>query len=252
MKKYLLLALISFSLFSCATKKEIIYFQDIDALNSKSIEQPFEPIIETNDILYISIYSIDSKAIAPFVKGREDATATNTNANPSLDGYLVKKDGSIIFPVIGDIQVAGSTRAEVVDKINKALSLYIKDPVVDVRIMNFEITILGEVNQPGVFPIRDERVTLPEAIALAGDLTVDGKRENITIVREENGKRLIETIDLTSSDFFNSDFYYLKQNDVIYVQPSLKGVKKSGFIPDVPALLSLFTIVLSSIIIITR
>lgn len=240
------------SLFSCATKKEIIYFQDIQALNSKNIEQPFEPIIETNDILYISVSSMEPKAIAPFIKKREDASATNTNTNPGLDGYLVKKDGSIIFPVVGDIYVAGDTRAQVVEKVKKKLSEYIKDVVVDVRIMNFEITILGEVENPGVFPIRDERVTLPEAIALAGDLTADGKRENITVVREENGKRLVETIDLTRADFFNSDFYYLKQNDVIYVQPSLRGVKKSGFIPDVPALLSLFTIVLSSIIIITR
>jgi len=124
--------------------------------------------------------------------------------------------------------------------------------VVDVRILNFKITVLGEVNNPGVFEIQDERVTLPQAIGLAGDLNKDGKRENITVIREENGVQKVSRIDLTKTDLFSSPFYYLKQNDVVYVEPSLKGVKKAGFIPDVPALLSLFTVVLSTVIILTR
>lgn len=237
---------------SCSTKKEIIYFQDIETLNDKIIELPFDPVIESNDILYISITSPDARAIAPFVKDNREATGTNTNRNPGLDGYLVNRDGTIRFPYIGDIKVAGSSRSEVVTMIKNELSTLVKDVVVDVRIMNFDITILGEVASPGIYTIADERVTLTEALALAGDLTSDGNRNAISIVREENGKRLVKNIDITKTDFFNSEFYYLKQNDLIYVEPSLKGVKKSGFIPSVPALLSLFSVILSTVIIITR
>jgi polysaccharide export outer membrane protein len=118
--------------------------------------------------------------------------------------------------------------------------------------MNFNITVLGEVKTPGVYNIKDERVTLPEALALAGDFTLDGRRKDVLIIREEDGKRKVERIDFTSSDLFTSPFYFLKQNDVVYVEPSLKGVKKSGFIPDIPALLSLVTVILSTVILLTR
>ena len=148
--------------------------------------------------------------------------------------------------------VAGKTRGQVKAQLKAELSEYIKDVVVDVRIMNFKITVIGEVNIPGVYTIADERVTLPQALGLAGDLSQDGKRENIMVIREVDGKQQVARVDLTKTDFFSSPYYFLKQNDVVYVEPSLKGVKKSGFIPDIPAMLSLFTIVLSSIILLTR
>lgn len=251
MKKLVTIVLV-FSLFSCATKKQILYFQDAEKLNLQEIGQSFEPIIEANDILHISISSLNQEVVKPFLRNSESESGTATTANPGLQGYLVSADGNIRFNVIGDIAVSGKTRSEVVDLLREKLSEYIKDFVVDVRIMNFEITILGEVNAPGNYNIKDERVTLPEAIALAGDFTKDGKRKEILVIREEGGKRKVERIDFTNSDFFNNPFYFLKQNDVVYVEPSLKGVKKSGFIPDIPALLSLVTIVLSSVILLTR
>lgn len=235
---------------SCATKKEIIYFQDIDELDLKDISQTFEPIIEKNDILYISVSSMDEELVKPFQ--RTTQTENRTNINPELQGYLVGTDGLIRFPVLGGIEVAGKTRAEVENIIQTQLKQYVLDVVVDVRIMNFKITVLGEVNAPGVYRISDERVTLPQALGLAGDLSEDGKRDQVVVIREENGKQRVTRIDLTGSEVFSSPFYFLKQNDVVYVEPSLKGVKKSGFIPDIPALLSLFTIVLSSIVLLTR
>ena len=252
MKKIIILFVLTLSLFSCATKKQILYFQDIDDLNLREIEQSFEPIIEVNDILHISISSLNAEVVKPFLRNSESFSGTNTNANPGLQGYLVNSDGNIRFNVIGDILVVGKTRAEVVAVLKEKLSEYIKDFVVDVRIMNFNISVIGEVNTPGVYNIKDERVTLLEAIALAGDFTQDGNRNEVLIIREEDGKRMVKRIDFTNSEVFTSSFYFLKQNDVVYVEPSLKGVKKSGFIPDIPALLSLVTIVLSTVILLTR
>lgn len=251
MKNFFILFSLAILATSCATKKEIIYFQDAETLNDKLSEQSFEPIIENNDILYVAISSMDEAVLTPF-KRNTGLEGNVANSNAGLQGYLVNVDGSINFPVIGNIPVAGKTRGQVKEQLKAELSEYITDVVVDVRIMNFKITVIGEVNAPGVYTIDDERVTLPQALGLAGDLSEDGKRENIMVIREIDGKQQVAHVDLTKTDFFSSPYYFLKQNDVIYVEPSLKGVKKSGFIPDIPALLSLFTIVLSSVILLTR
>ncbi len=250
MKNILSLLITVLLISSCASKKDILYFQDSEVLDLAKINQDFDPIIETNDILHITISSINEEVLRPFLKGQQ--IQQGNNQNPGLDGYLVNVDGTISFPVIGDVNVAGHTRDYVEDLLKEKISIYVKDVVVDVRIMNFEVTVLGEVKQPGVYNIKDERVTLPEALALAGDLTEDGKRSTVTIIREQNGVRKVSKIDLTNTEFFNSEFYFLKQNDLVYVEPSNKGVKKSGFIPDIPALLSLFTVILTTVILLTN
>jgi len=240
-----------FLIASCASKKDIVYFQDSEILNQAEINQKFEPIIEANDILHITISSMNENVLAPFLKNKQ-LQQTNTNTNPGLDGYLVSKEGEITFSVIGKVKVSGLTRGEAEVKLKNILKEYVTDVVVDIRIMNFEITVMGEVKSPGLYTINDERVSLPEALAMAGDLTSDGKRQDITVIREIDGVRKVSNIDITSTEFFSSEFFFLKQNDIVYVEPSTKGVKKSGFIPDVPALLSLFTVVLSSVILITN
>jgi polysaccharide export outer membrane protein len=252
MKKYFVIVVAILSLFSCATKKQILYFQDIEELNLQDINQSFEPIIEANDILYISISSLNEELVKPFLRNLGVSPNNIATSNPGLQGYLVDSDGNIRFNVIGDISVGGKTRAEVITVLNEKLSEYIKDLVVDVRIINFNVTILGEVNAPGIYTIDDERVTLPEALALAGDFTLDGKRKDVLVIREEDGKRKVERIDFTKSDFFAGPFYFLKQNDIVYVEPSLKGVKKSGFISGTPVLFSLVSIILSTVILLTR
>lgn len=252
MRKKFLLIITFLCIISCATKKEIVYFQDSEELNLKVINQTFEPVIETNDILHIMISSIDDEVVKPFRRSIQNENNNFSNSNPGLQGYLVNTKGNIKFPILGTFSVAGKTRGQVEEDLKARLSEYITDVVVDVRIMNFKVTVLGEVNNPGVFTISDERVTLPEAIGLAGDFSEDGMRENVTIIREENGIRRVAKIDFTKTDLFSSPFYFLKQNDIVYVEPSNKGVKKSGFIPDIPALLSLFTIILSTVIIITN
>lgn len=251
--KYITLILLAvLTLASCATKKEIIYFQDAENLNESNIDKAFEPIIEANDILYISISSLDEESVAPFKRNPLSNPIQANNASPGLQGYLVDANGNIQFPVLGAVPASGKTRGDFQQELKSLLKDYVTDVVVDVRIMNFKITVLGEVNRPGVVRIEDERVTLPEAIGLAGDFTADGKRESVLIVREQDGKRTVTRVDFTKSDVFTSPYYFLKQNDVVYVEPSLRGVKKSGFIPDIPALLSLVTVVLSAVILLTR
>ncbi|MCB0467296.1 MAG: polysaccharide biosynthesis/export family protein, partial [Aequorivita sp.] len=231
--------------------KEILYFQDAENLNLEEIKTTFEPVIEPNDILYITVSSIDEEVVKPFKRtiGSEGSPVTN---NIQLQGYLVDSEGNIRFPVLGTLGVMGKTRGTVEQELKTKLSEYITDVVVDVRIINFKVTVIGEVKNPGVFRIQDERITLPEAIAQAGDFSEDGKRKDVTVIREEDGVRKVSKIDYTSSQLFSSPFYFLKQNDIVYVEPSLKGVRKSGFIPDVPALLSLVTVVLSTVILLTR
>ena len=194
---------------------------------------------------------MNEEVLAPFMR-KIGLEGNVSNSNAGLQGYLVNVNGSIRFPVIGDIAVSGKTRGEVEALLKAKLSEFITDVVVDVRIMNFKVTVIGAVNAPGVYSVPDERVTLPQAIGLAGDLSEDGKRDNVLVIREVDGKQQVSRIDLTKTDFFSSPYYFLKQNDVVYVEPSLKGVKKSGFIPDIPALLSLFTVVLTSVILLTR
>jgi len=252
MRNKILLFITFLYIISCATRKEIVYFQDSEKLNLKDINQSFEPVIETNDILHIMISSIDDEVVKPFRRSMQNENNNFSNSNPGLQGYLVNTKGNIKFPILGTFSVSGKTRGQVEEDLKARLSEYITDVVVDVRIMNFKVTVLGEVNNPGVFTISDERVTLPEVIGLAGDISEDGMRENVTIIREENGKRRVTKIDFTKTDLFSSPFYFLKQNDIVYVEPSNKGVKKSGFIPDIPALLSLFAVILSTVIIITN
>lgn len=251
MRNYLILLSIIFLLTSCSSKKEIVYFQDAETLGAKLNRQTFEPIIESNDILYISISSMNKEVLTPFVRST-GLEGNVSNSNTGLQGYLVNVEGNIRFPVIGDVAVAGKKRGQVETDLKSKLSEYITDVVVDVRIMNFKITVIGEVNKPGVYTIADERVTLLQALGLAGDLSVDGRRENVLVIREVDGNQQVSRIDLTNTDFFSSPYYFLKQNDVVYVEPSSKGVKKSGFIPDIPALLSLLTVVLSTVILLTR
>tara|TARA_R110002072_G_scaffold192257_1_gene349155 strand:- start:40915 stop:41664 length:750 start_codon:yes stop_codon:yes gene_type:complete len=249
MKKLILIIILASFLASCATKKEILYFQNAEQLNEQETAQYFEPKIEPNDILYISVSALEEKIIKPFQKVSGLPTDTR---DEQLQGYLVSPNGTIQYPGLGPVEVVGKTRVEVISSLTDMLSEYVKDVVVDVRIINFKITVLGEVAMPGVYTIKDERVTIPQAIGLAGDFTADGKRETVTIIREENGVQTVTKVDFTKTDFFSSPYYFLKQNDIIYVEPSLKGVKKSGFIPDVPALLSVATIILSAVILLTR
>jgi polysaccharide export outer membrane protein len=246
MKKIIFLLLIT-TIFSCTTKKDILYFQDIEKNKSEKITFNTSKI-QFNDILYIRVAAFDNDAAIPFNPPYQNTEETK------LTGYLVDYKGNITFPVLGEINVESKTIDEVEKIIKDSLikEKLLKDPTVSVRIVNKKITVLGEVSSPGVYEFSEENITLLQAIGKAGDLAIDGKRNNILIIREENGIRTNTTIDITKTDWFNSPYYYIKQNDVIYVTPNERKVKSAGFITGIRETLGLITGSLALILFLTK
>tara|TARA_R100001369_G_scaffold92471_1_gene137708 strand:- start:1877 stop:2641 length:765 start_codon:yes stop_codon:yes gene_type:complete len=253
--KYPIIILLLLFISSCATKKEVVYFQDIENANLALADSLYEhPKIQVNDILKIDLTALQEESTLPFKFDKALGMQTqNTQVSLlKLQGYLVAKDGSITYPQLGKIYVVDKTTQEVQELLTQQLSTYIKDPTVRVRLVNNKFTVLGEVKAPGTYTLDEEIITLPQALGMAGDLTINGKRENVLIIRQ--GEKAMETkhIDLTQSDWMHSKFYYLKPNDVVYVTPNNSKVRSAGLIGNVGTLLSLASILLSAAIVIFR
>lgn len=186
--------------------------------------------IQPDDVLRIKVYGPDETTAAPFnltpIASGDDFVSIESI---QLSGYLVDKSGSIDFPILGTLKLQGLTITEAKDLIMKRLLEHLKDPVVTLRLLNFKVTVSGEVQSPGSFFVINERITLPEALTLAGDLSNYANRNNVLLVREENGVRTSRRIDLQSPNLFQSEFFYLKQNDFVYVEP-IKA--KTGAVQD--------------------
>lgn len=205
---------------SCGSVKDIAYLQGDELFSRMEVVDTFEMKIMRNDILDIAVSCADPDLLQPF---RTQALGNNEGRNAGgIQGYLVDVDGTVNFPLLGKIMVIGLTRRELTSLIQDRLKKgdYIKDPIVTVRFMNFRILVLGEVGNPGTYNITSERVTLFEALALAGDLTIHGRRNRVAVIRETDGERTILYHDLRSRDVFNSPNFYLQQNDMIYVEPN--------------------------------
>lgn len=210
------------ALSSCISSKELVNFQegpDWESLSKSNLVQPVL-IIQPDDILSITVHSFDMAAAAPYNISFNSGAAQGSVASISTPGgYLVDTEGYIDFPVLGRIQIGGMSIPDAKIKIQKLVAQQLVDPVVMVRFMNFRITVIGEVSHPATYTIPDQKINLLEAIGLAGDLTTYGKRDNILIIREVNGKREFGRINLKDKAVFNSPYFYLAQNDVIYVEP---------------------------------
>jgi polysaccharide export outer membrane protein len=254
MKKSVLL-LFSFVLLSCSTRKEVVYYQDIDSREFVSIESiNTHPKIQINDILKISTSALNPESVIPynFNTGEGSSVQTNQVELLKLSGYLVNSEGEINFPQLGKIKVEGKTTQDIQDILEEKLSKFIKSPTVIVRIINYKFTVQGEVRQPGTFEIIEENMTLPQALGLAGDLTINGRRDNVLIYRQEGGSRKVKRIDLTQTDWMNTEYFFVKPNDFIYVEPNNPKVKSAGFVSNVGTLLSVLSIILSAVVIIAR
>ena len=212
----LLIFLLSFLILteSCMTRKDISYFQDVsDTLTMQKISREFEAVIHAGDILSIHVTSLSAEASSFFnIQGEStDQQVANT--------YLVDAFGMIELPLIGEVSVEGITSQVAKQRIKEKLEKYLINPTVNLRIRNFKVTVLGEVQQPGVYTIPNEKITLVEALGLAGDLTIFAKRLNVLVIREQDGQRKFFKVDLRSKSFFESDYYYLHSNDIVYVEP---------------------------------
>lgn len=234
---------------SCASKKDVLYLQDLEETELVKIDSIFSKTrIQSNDILYIQLTAYDDESLNPFRFQKSENTSRNYSVNTEtlrIAGYLVNTEGYIDFPNLGKISVVGKTTGEVSDTLKEAISEYVTDPTVSVRLVNFKVAVIGEVRNPGLYNLSEEGLTLPQALGLAGDLTINGERHRVLIIRNEGGERVYKYIDLTKSDWMNSEFYYLKQNDVVYVQPNNPKVKQSGYIGTVGNVLSLLSIMIS-------
>ncbi len=211
---------------SCAPVKDIAYFQDKALNNPEKIDQFGGIVIQPNDILSIVVSSRSPELASIFNISGSSASKEGTG---STLGYTVDNGGYIDFPVLGPIDVSGMTRAELAAKIKDMLLKkgYINDAVVTVEFLNFKVSVLGEVNSPGTYSITDDKVTVLQALSMAGDLTIYGKRGNVTVMREINGERTFYNINLCSVDLFKSPAYNLQQNDIIYVEPSQEKARQS-------------------------
>ena len=221
MKNHLLYLLFSLALLSsCNTSKEIIYFQDVEVNSPKAVAPPQDITVQPKDQISIIVSSKDPELAALFnltrVQQRVGSTGlNNNNNNGEISGYTLDDKGAIDFPVLGSLTVAGMTRSQIAALVKQRLKEenLVNDPVVTVEFMNLSFSVLGEVKTPGKYSISKDYITLLEAISMAGDLTIYGKRE-------EKGERVTHWVDLRSCDLFKSPVYYLKQNDVVYVQPN--------------------------------
>lgn len=214
-------------LYSCNSTKEIAYLQDLQPQNKESVSANRGITIQPKDILSIVVSCKDPELAAmfnlPTVSYQQNSEIVSGNGgSQQLLGYTVDEKGEINFPVIGKIKVVGLSRWELQEKIKNELTSrnLLKDMVVTVEFQNFKISILGEVTNPGSYHVEGDKVTILEAISMAKDLTIYGLRDQVYVIREENGQRTISKVDLRSKDLFKSPVYFLKQNDIIYVQPN--------------------------------
>jgi polysaccharide biosynthesis/export protein len=246
---YIILLLLIFC--SCSTKKEILYFQDPEKLEYMKGSIDFEPVFEVNDILHIKVSSLNEAVVAPFQMPNEASSGGNQQSI-STTGYLVDINGDIQFPVLGKVAVAGKSRSELESFLTEKIHAYVTDAVVAVRLVNFRVVVLGEAGSQTVVKVENERISVPELLASVGGINYSGKRQNIMIIREVQGERSVGYVDMTNADVFNNPYYYLKQNDIVYVEPTYRTVKSAGFITSWQGLVSIATTTFSLIILFTR
>ena len=247
--KTIILVMLLF-LSSCATKKDVYYFQDIE---NSTLESSFKFLnIQPGDILDIQIKALNPESVLIFQRQTSLTSQQGQIQTRVVDGYLVGEDGSINLPIVGSVDTSEKTTNSLALEIQEALSPFIKKPSVNIRLLNFRISVLGEVASPGTFTVLEERISVPQALGLAGDLTINGDRNHVLLIRNKDGQKVNEVIDLTKSDFLQSEFYFLKQNDIIYVRPNNARVKSSGLVGNTSTLVSVLSLAVSLFIVITR
>ncbi len=231
---------------SCASKKDLIYLQGTS--QAKELVS-YEPVLQPDDVLFIVVASENAEVAAPY---NLRAITLQSDSEEQLNqqrqqSYLIDPNGNIEFPILGTIALGGLTKTEAIAKMKSLLQDHIKDAVVTIRLLNFKVSVLGEVQKPGTYRIASERITLLEALGMSGDLTIYGNRSNVLVIREKNGTKTMERIDLTKSDFLNSTAYYLSQNDVVYVEPNKTKINSSAVGPNLTLAISALSLIVTII-----
>jgi polysaccharide export outer membrane protein len=237
---------------SCTSKKDVLYLQNANAVDASSVT--FADIaLQPNDIINITVSSLVPEAAVPYNRVSGRTVQSNSVEVMKLEGYVVSPEQTIDFPVLGMMSVKGLTAKQLAEQIKIELEAggHLSNPTVDIRLLNAKFTVLGEVHNPGTFNYTDTNLTLLQALGMAGDLTINGQREDVMLVREADGKRKISHIDLKTADWMNTDLYQIKPNDVIIINPNERVIKGSGLV-DTGTFLAIASLTLSVVILLTR
>lgn len=254
MKYIIPVLLTTLFLFSCASKEDVVYFNGISSADNSIGLDSYSPTYHVDDELVIVVNAIDAEAAKPFNQTSVSYSNERMAAfgRERLQTYLINSEGFVNFPVLGDIKLAGLNREQATNLLEEKLKDYIKDPIVNIRTVNYKITVLGEVNRPGTYTAENERITLIEALGMAGDLTIYGERENVLVIQDYDGKKTYTRVNLKSQELFESPVYYLSQNDVVYVEPnktkaqaSSIGASTGVIISSIGLLISMATLIVT-------
>jgi len=241
---------------SCNLRKEMVYFQT--EMSEPSPSQ-YTPTFKKDDLLWIKVTADDPETAVPFnlapdLDERSSSTGGYATGNRERRGYLIDEEGFIHMPIIGQIKMDGLKRTEAVRMLESRLKEYLKNPVVQIQILNFKVTVLGDVSSPGTYRIPNERLTVVEALGLAGDTRITGVRNNVLVIRDRDGVKEQHRIDLTQTDsVFDSPVYYLEQNDVVYVEPNMSARTQGSFWRTSASIfISTAGVIISTISVLTR
>jgi len=252
--KNILLAFIIIGLLqSCVSKKEMLYMQDVESYNNTEVTYT-NHTLQVDDILKISVGALIPEAAIPYNKNSGGSVVANSIDVMKLDGYLVSQTSTINFPILGELSVKDKTTKDLENDIKKLLvdGGYLINPNVTVRLLNAKVTILGEVQRPGTFSFTENNISLLQALGLAGDLTINGSREDVMVLRRVDGLQTTKRINLTSANFLSGPYQMVKPNDVIVVNPNSAKLKTAGYVGNVSTILGITSLLLSSIILLTR
>jgi polysaccharide export outer membrane protein len=249
--RFLVFSIIGLMIFSsCGSKKEIVYFQDAADYETIVSDNSHNNKFKIDDVIGIHVSTLDPEPSIPFNLFRG---ASEGGIRAEQIDYIIDKNGEIDFPVIGNIKLVGLSPEETKTLLVEKLVPYLKDPIINIRLRNFSVTVLGEVNRPGTYFVNGEQITVLEALGLANDLSIKGKRDNVLVIRDFNGTKVYTRIDLTKKESLNSPVYYLTQNDVVYVEPNKSAITASALDNRASILVSIASLLITStVLILTR
>lgn len=254
---YLLGLLLMIGMESCSYKKDLLYFQNTSTLETENISYP-EILIQPNDILSIAISALVPETAVVYnkqVAGKGNSTQANSSIEMlKLQGYLVKNNHTITLPVLGTVSTKGKSVQTLETYLINVLEEgnHLVSPSVDVRLLNAKVTVMGEVNSPGTYVYTEQAISIPQALGYAGDLTINGKRKDVLLIREVQGKRKVYHLDLTTTNWVNKDTYYVQPNDVLVVNPNAAKVKSAGYLGNVSSLIGVISLLITTIVLITN
>ncbi|MEO5893970.1 MAG: polysaccharide biosynthesis/export family protein [Ferruginibacter sp.] len=244
---------------SCVSTQKVVYFKNLKDTAFRNLSDTiFESVIQNNDLLSISVSSLNPEATVifntPNAPTITSATTIGSGSSNQTTGYLVSKTGNIQFPILGNIRAAGLTKTHLTENITALLlkNQLLVDPIVNIRFLNFRVTVLGEVARPNVLTVPSEKISILEALGLAGDLTIYARRESVLLIREENDFKVVRHINLNSAEIFSSPYYYLKSNDIVYAEPNAARISAASntrqLLPVVLSGLSFIAIILTRVL----